>query len=670
MASRSAGGPVTRRPHRSIGSPFTPTRPRVRSPFAPISPMRGADGQMLVIFAILLAALVAMSGLLIDGGMAWVNRRQAQNAADTGALAAATAFSSTHDPVAMTDAATDIAGHNGFLVDYVDCSGASRSDGVVVSAPPTTGTHAGADGYVEVMVNRPMRTTFSSIVGQECWMVSARAVAAVNSSGVATCTFCSLNNSNNNHTLVLKNSATLRVDGDIYVNSTSGGYTPGVCNPLTRFKACGDGFDVFGAGGYVSAKTITTVGGWETHDKNIAWADERIAGCTEWPNPPMQLKTSNVCIHQPPIADPLNDPGNPANIIRPPTPGAKPVAGLDGCPIGGTVPAGTAAAPALMQITGGTRTICPGTYYGGLKITGGVITMLSGVYIMVGGGLQVLNSAALDGSAGVLIYSTGGGSASQTTSTANDLVPLPIPGHVNLKAPVLVSSDSSSDPGQIVTFTVTLTPADSKTPLPSGLVDFYDGNAEICAASPVVQTGTKGNIGHATCVYAFGLWGTRSISAVYTGDTIYNPAGDTLTQTVKAPAGTRTGPITIQTTGNVKLSGPISGPYAGLTLFQERNSNLTITLTPGANSSPKCGPNFMTAGVPPDTSTPPEPCGALGGIQGTVYAPHEDALVLIEASGLANLQVIAGQIEVDSAANTRFGYDSSVFANGGVHLVE
>ena len=625
---------------------------------------------MLVIFALILTALVTMSGLLIDGGMAWVHRRQAQNAADAGALAAANAFSSTHDFVAMADSAIDIAGHNGFTVDYVDCGDVPRSDGVVVNAPPSSGTHAGADGYVEVVVNRPMRTVFSGIVGQDCWMVSARAVATVNSSGVATCTFCSLNNSNNNHTLVLKNAATLRVDGEIYVNSRSGGYTPGTCNPLTRFKVCGDGFDVFGAGGYVSAKTITTVGGWETHDKNIAWADEMIAGCAEWPNPPAQLKTSNVCIHRPPIADPLNDAGNPANIIPLPTLGGKPVAGLNGCPIGGTVPTGTSATPVLMQITGGTKTICPGTYYGGLKITGGVITMLPGVYILVGGGLQVLNSAALDGRAGVLIYSTGGGSASQTTSTANDLVPPPIAGHINLKAPDLKSSSSTSDPGDVVTFTVTLTPADAKTPLPMGYVDFYDGNAEICAASPVIQTGTKGNVAHATCVYAFGLWGTRSISAVYSGDTTYNPAGDTLTQTVRAPSGTKTGPITIETTGSVKLAGPTSGPYAGLTMFQERNSNLTITLAPGVNSSPKCGPNFMTIGVPPDTSAPPDPCGAIGGIEGTIYAPHEDALVLIEASGLANLQVIAGQIEVNSAANARFGYDASVFANGSVHIVE
>jgi hypothetical protein len=44
-------------------------------------------GQMLVIVALALTTLVAMAGLIIDGGMALANRRQVQNAADSAALA-------------------------------------------------------------------------------------------------------------------------------------------------------------------------------------------------------------------------------------------------------------------------------------------------------------------------------------------------------------------------------------------------------------------------------------------------------------------------------------------------------------------------------------------------------------------------------------------------------
>jgi hypothetical protein len=48
---------------------------------------RSARGQVVVIVAVALTALVAMAGLVIDGGLAWSNRRQLQNAADSAALA-------------------------------------------------------------------------------------------------------------------------------------------------------------------------------------------------------------------------------------------------------------------------------------------------------------------------------------------------------------------------------------------------------------------------------------------------------------------------------------------------------------------------------------------------------------------------------------------------------
>ena len=119
----------------------------------------------------------------------------------------------------------------------------------------------------------------------------------------------------------------------------------------------------------------------------------------------------------------------------------------------------------------------------------------------------------------------------------------------------------------------------------------------------------------------------------------------------------------------MKLYGPKSGQYGGLTIFQERSSNLTITLQPGSSSGPSCPGGFMTASLDGATAWK-DGCGAIGGLQGTVYAANQTALVLVTAGGLAPLQVIAGKIEVDSGADARFAYNSSVFANGTVHLVE
>jgi hypothetical protein len=500
--------------------------------------------------------------------------------------------------------------------------------------------------------------------------VSARAVATVNSSGVASCSFCSLNDTSQNHTLVLQSSSTLRVDGDIYVNSSNGGYTPNTCQ-LNQWNVCGDAFDTFGTGGYISAKTISVNGGWETHDQNIATADGLAqvngAACPEHPNAPSQTQTTNVCIHMPQIADPLNDSTKPGNIVTPPSPGSRPIAGQNGCPNTATSGSGTSTTPTLLTISSGTPTICPGTYYGGIKITAGSVTMMPGVYNIVGGGFAVSGAANLDGSAGVMIYNSSGAGEATSTSAGIDHTPAAVAGHINpkLAGPGLAASANNVNPGTAVTYTMTVD-KNGAGGSPSGVVDFWDSNTEICAAVPLASAG--GTKMSATCVQTYPLWGTHAISASYDGDTTYNGIGATLTETIKTPAGTNAAAVSISTSGTVKLYGPKSGSYSGLTIFQDRTSTQVITIAPGQGAG-NCPNNFMTMSLAGATAAT-NGCGALGGMQGTIYAPNDTALVLITASGLTPLQVISGEIEVDGGANARFAYNASVFANGSMHLVE
>jgi len=248
-----------------------------------------------------------------------------------------------------------------------------------------------------------------------------------------------------------------------------------------------------------------------------------------------------------------------------------------------------------------------------------------------------------------------------------DHVPPPTPGKIEVRRADLTSSNNASDPGESTTYTLTAEKRNAN-PVPTGTTTFYDGDTVICSAVPMVPNG-DGKKAHADCVQTYTVWGTHAISAVYSGDSVYNAKGDTLTQTVRSPGGAAIGPVTILTTGPVRLYGPKAGPYGGLTIFQERTSNLTITFDPGASSGPSCPVGFMTATLV-GAAAWKDGCGAIGGLQGTVYAPDEDALVLIEAGGLAPLQVIAGKIQVDSASNARFAYNSAVFANGQIHLVE
>ena len=209
----------------------------------------------------------------------------------------------------------------------------------------------------------------------------------------------------------------------------------------------------------------------------------------------------------------------------------------------------------------------------------------------------------------------------------------------------------------------------SSYPLPTGTITFYEGQTAIsgCSAMPVVP-GSNGNAVKAVCTTSWGTFGTKAVSAVYSGDTFHNAIGKTLTINIPATAGSQIAAFTIETTGAVKLYGETSGTYKGMTIFQDRTSNLTITLSPGSGSAPACPSGFMTTGVP--NGTAPAACGAIGGLRGTIYAPASTALVYITASGLANLQVISGKIQIDSNADARFAFTPQYFANGDIRLVE
>ena len=61
-------------------------------PTSPRDERRSEHGQLIVVFALALFAILAMAGLLVDGGRAWSDKRLAQNAVDMAALAAAKAI--------------------------------------------------------------------------------------------------------------------------------------------------------------------------------------------------------------------------------------------------------------------------------------------------------------------------------------------------------------------------------------------------------------------------------------------------------------------------------------------------------------------------------------------------------------------------------------------------
>jgi hypothetical protein len=379
-----------------------------------------------------------------------------------------------------------------------------------------------------------MSTSFSRVYGEDTWTPTADAVVEMvrTVKSVASCTFCSLNSTDKNHTLLIQLGAnrrpsTLIVDGEIYVNSSNGkgANDPDSCTDpdilnCGKWVVQGDGFDIFGIGGRMEAKRINVVGGWETHDNGIATAREATCPIDQRPTPPQYpllpppvgpILQSNICIHQPAIPDPLKE-------FLAPTQADYPVQSSQQLVLAGAA----------------THNLQPGVYVGGIRASGNANVVLApGVYFIAGGGLAI-----------------------------------------------------------------------------SGNANFIADGVTLYNASPTGQTGNAGA-------------------------------------------------ISIAGNGRVVLSPPDSGPFGGMTIFQERSSRRSMILNP--QNAAQCASQAAQG----------EPQGCLGGLSGTIYLPgtsancraKNDCLVTITATGTANLQIISDKLLVRNGGVARFTYKASGFAS-------
>lgn len=107
--------------------------------------IKSEKGQSLIFVALLLFVFMALLALVLDGGMAYFHRRNAQNAADAGALAGARVYCETKSVAAGIQAATD----------YVH-----ENDAELVE-PPTI-----AGNTVTVKTQITFNTTFGNLLGR------------------------------------------------------------------------------------------------------------------------------------------------------------------------------------------------------------------------------------------------------------------------------------------------------------------------------------------------------------------------------------------------------------------------------------------------------------------------------------------------------------------------
>jgi hypothetical protein len=147
---------------------------------------KGQRGQAMIIIVFSIIALVAMTGLAVDGGMAFSDRRHAQNAADTAAMAGAMARINAakhglNENDALTVAAMNMALQNGYdsnlvsnTVEVYTCNMGGASCGAPYTGDPD---------YVQVIITSHIDTFFAGVIGIRQMHNRVQAVALAKTAG-------------------------------------------------------------------------------------------------------------------------------------------------------------------------------------------------------------------------------------------------------------------------------------------------------------------------------------------------------------------------------------------------------------------------------------------------------------------------------------------------------
>jgi hypothetical protein len=160
-------------------------------------------------FALLLPMLLGIVGLVVDCGLLMVSQREAQNAADGAAMAAAMAEQTQQgDPKAVATA---------LVTSFNGLSDATIS---TFNNPPAAGPHEGDDRYFEIVVTYPVTTLFMPALGvSRDQFVQARAVAG--SEPISPVVRIATLDPTAAPGLTVSGGASLVVNGRITVNSTA-----------------------------------------------------------------------------------------------------------------------------------------------------------------------------------------------------------------------------------------------------------------------------------------------------------------------------------------------------------------------------------------------------------------------------------------------------------------
>jgi len=145
-------------------------------------------GQALIIIVVAIISLIGITGLAVDGGMIFSDRRHAQNAADTAAMAGAMAkiyaegegWSDATIAAYWDTKARDMANTNGYAGDLVNNSVYVYTCDMVDSS---CGYYSGSSNYVQVVIDSHVNTFFAKVLGIDQLSNRVQAVALAKSGG-------------------------------------------------------------------------------------------------------------------------------------------------------------------------------------------------------------------------------------------------------------------------------------------------------------------------------------------------------------------------------------------------------------------------------------------------------------------------------------------------------
>ncbi len=324
-------------------------------------------GSVAVQIALTLVVILGMVSLGAEVTSVLLKQRRMQTAADSAAVAGATALGAGTNVTLEADA---VAAANGFTngVDEVT---------VTVNNPPLTGTHAANSSAVEVIVKQPQTLPLASLIYSGTWTPGARAVALISSSA----SYCALQ---------LDTSATA---GVLISNGAD-----------VNMNACGLGANATGS-------TAVTING----GAKLTATSLTVSGTTSVTNGGHLNISGTTSVNQPAMADPYASVNVPtygactySSIYQPGWTNSltlSPGVYCGGMNIANGIP-NVVMNPGVYIIKGGTFTLG-----GGIKITGtGVTIVLTGsgsnyATANIGNGVTVTLSAPTSGTmAGLLFY--------------------------------------------------------------------------------------------------------------------------------------------------------------------------------------------------------------------------------------------------------------------------